>query len=143
MRKSTYELMNIEINKLDFVKDVLESPTAQAKLSELANTMRSILNEEYCMGSTNRKTCKTLRTNFVKNNPALLDAAQKIVDQPINVPLNISQLFADKYLRVVITFVKDKLNDFHYFTFLVGEERMLVKVSGTLKETEEHYEPTF
>ena len=144
MRKTAYELLNIQLERIKDVADIAETAAVREKLSDIETKMRSVINEEYLMGSTNRRTCKTVRSNFVKNNPALLDAAKKIVDQEINVPLNITDLFDDKYLRVVITFVKDQLGDFRYFTYQVGNDRMLVKVSGTpLAEKGETFESTF
>lgn len=144
MRKATYEMLNLHIDRLEYIKDMLESKIAQEKLTEAVDSMRAILNEEFLMGSTNRRTCKTMRTNFVKNNPGLLDAAEKIIKQPLNVPLKISNLFENKYLRVVITFVKDKVPDLKYFTFEIGDDRMLVKVAGTFPDDQgERFDPTF
>lgn len=144
MRKAAYEMVNIQLERLKDVADMANSAAVKEKLTEVETQIRAIVNEEYLMGSTNRRTCKTVRSNFVKNNPALLEAAQKIVDMPVNTQVNISELFDDKYLRVVITFVKDKQPDFHYFTFLVGEDRMLVKVAGTTVTDEgEHFDPQF
>lgn len=144
MRKATYEMLNLHIDRLEYIKDMLESKVAQEKITEEVTGMRAILNEEFLMGSTNRRTCKTMRTNFVKNNPGLLDAAQKIIEQPLSVPMNISDLFDNKYLRVVITFVKDKIPDLRYFTYDIGDARMLVKVAGAIPEDEgEHFDPQF
>jgi hypothetical protein len=144
MRKATYEMLNLHIDRLEYIKDMLESKVAQEKITEEVTGMRAILNEEFLMGSTNRRTCKTMRTNFVKNNPGLLDAAQKIIEQPLSVPMKISDLFDNKYLRVVITFVKDKVPDLRYFTYEVGDDRMLVKVTGTIPEDAgEHFDPQF
>ncbi len=144
MRKAAYEMLNIQLERIKDVADIAETTAVKEKLTDIENKIRAVINEEYLMGSTNRRTCKTVRANFVKNNPALLDAAQKIVEQEINVPMNISDLFDSKYLRVVVTFIKDKLADFRYFTYQVGEDRMLVKTSGTLIEDKgETFEPTF
>lgn len=144
MRKAAYELLNIQLERIKDVADIVDTASVKEKLSDIENKIRAVINEEYLMGSTNRRTCKTVRSNFVKNNPALLDAAEKIIEQEINVPMNISNLFDEKYLRVVVTFVKDKLADFRYFTYQVGEDRMLVKVSGTLIEDKgETFESAF
>jgi len=145
MRKAAYESLNIQLERIKDVADIVDLASIKEKLSDIENKIRAIINEEYLMGSTNRRTCKTVRANFVKNNPALLEAAEKIIEQEISVPLNITDLFDDKYLRVVVTFVKDKLADFRYFTYQVGEDRMLVKVSGTLlpENKGEDFEPTF
>lgn len=144
MRKTAYDLLNFQLERIKDVADIVDLESVKEKLSDVENKIRAIINEEYLMGSTNRRTCKTVRANFVKNNPALLEAAEKIVEQEINVPLNITNLFDDKYLRVVVTFVKDKLADFRYFTYPVGEDRMLVKVSGTLIEDKgETFDPAF
>lgn len=143
MRRSTYESMNVILDQILYAKDFIESSGAQEKLEASVQKLKALVNEDYTMGSTNRRTCKTVRTNFVKNNPALLDAAQKIIEQPTGTPLLITGLFDDKYLRVVITFVKDKLPDFRYFTYNVGEDRMLVKVSGAQNDNGETFEPTF
>ena len=144
MRKATYEMLNLHIDRLEYVKDMIESKAAQEKIAEEVSGMRAILNDEFLMGSTNRRTCKTMRTNFVKNNPKLLEAAEELVKLPLNTQVNLSELVEDKYFRVVVTFVKDKLPDFRYFTFNVGDERMLVKVAGVLKEDNgENFEPTF
>ena len=144
MRKTAYDLLNFQLERIKDVADIVDLESVKEKLSDVENKIRAIINEEYLMGSTNRRTCKTVRANFVKNNPALLEAAEKIVEQEINVLLNITNLFDDKYLRVVVTFVKDKLADFRYFTYPVGEDRMLVKVSGTLIEDKgETFDPAF
>lgn len=144
MRKAAYEMLNIQLERIKDVADIAETTAVKEKLTDIENKIRAVINEEYLMGSTNRRTCKTVRANFVKNNPALLDAAEKIIEQEINVPMNISNLFDEKYLRVVVTFVKDKLADFRYFTYQVGDDRMLVKVSGTLIEDKgETFESTF
>ena len=144
MRKTTYDLLNLQLERIKDVKDIVDQVSVKEKLSDIETKMRAILNEEFLMGSTNRRTCKTMRTNFVKNNPGLLDAAQKIIEQPLSVPMEISNLFDSKYLRVVITFVKDKIPDLRYFTYEVGDTRMLVKVTGTVSEDEdEQYESTF
>ena len=144
MRKAAYEMLNIQLERIKDVADIAETTAVKEKLTDIENKIRAVINEEYLMGSTNRRTCKTVRANFVKNNPALLDAAEKLFEQDINVPMNISNLFDEKYLRVVVTFVKDKLADFRYFTYQVGDDRMLVKVSGTLIEDKgETFESTF
>lgn len=144
MRKAAYEMLNIQLERLKDVADIVDATSVKEKLSEVESQIRAVINEEYLMGSTNRRTCKTVRSNFVKNNPSLLAAAQQIINQPIQIPMNISDLFDDKYLRVVVTFVKDQLKDFRYFTYNVGDQRMLVKVSGTpLADEGETFESTF
>ena len=143
MKRATYDLLTNELDKLVYLKDIVEQQGVKEKLEGHINTLRSLINEEYSIGGTNKRGCKAARADFVKNNPALLRGAQKIIDSASGETINVSDLFEDKYFRVVITYVKTKLKDFRYFTYDVNESKMLVKTSGTLIDEGETFESSF
>lgn len=143
MRKAIYDTLKLKLDQLDYAVGFVESNVTRDKLNAAIKDLRTAVQEAYIDNPTNRNVSKSLRMNFVKANPGLLDAATKIVNEPLNSAFNISDLCDEKYFRIVMTFVKDKIPDIRYYTFSTGEERMMVKIAGTPVETEEHYEPTF
>lgn len=144
MRKATFNLLNLELDKLDYLKDMLDNEVAKKKISDHVKTLRTLINDDFIMNPANRNASKVSRTNFVKNNPGLLDAANLLLKQPLKTPLFMSQLCDEKHLRVLITYVRDRMPDFKYYTYPSGGDRMIVKTAGTLIETgEEHYDPNF
>lgn len=144
MRKATLDIVNIELEKMGYIYEAaVASSELREKLARSAEVIRTALTEDAAIYSGQRRGVKAARTNLVLKNPALVEAAEKLINMPVGDCVAVEQLCDEKYLRVVITYVRTKVPDFHYYTYNAYDSRMLVKTSGVLEDAGEKFDPTF
>lgn len=145
MRKATLDVINIELDKIEYAIEALaQSPDIKEKLKKSIEAIRLSSNEDATMYSTQRRGVRKMRTNLVENNPGLLEAAKKIIALKNGGSIPLSNLCDEKYLRVVITYVKTVMPDLHYYTYPVGNDRVFIKTEGTpIADKGEQFDPTF
>lgn len=145
MKKSTYDIINLELDQIENICEIaIEKEPLKEKVMKALQQIRATVVEESALYSGQRRGIKLLRNDMVIKNPALLDAANKLLTMAHGESIKQSELCDEKYLRVIMTYVKDKMPDFRYYTFPLGEERVVVKTAGTpIADEGEHFEPTF
>ena len=145
MKKSTFDFINLELNNIENICEVgIEKEPLKEKVMQIISNIKAIATEDAALYSGQRRGTKIIRSEMVEKNPELLDAAHKLLALKIGGSIEQSNLCDEKYLRIVVTYVKTKMPDFRYYSFPTGDERILVKTSGTpIADEGEHFEPTF
>ena len=145
MKKSTYDIINLGLDQIENICEVaIEKESLKEKVMKAIKDIKATVVEDSALYSGQRRGVKLLRNDLVSKNPALLEAANKLLTLECGGSIKQSELCDERYLRVVMTYVKDKMPDFRYYTFPLGEERVVVKTAGTpIVDEGEHFEPTF
>lgn len=145
MKKSTYDMINLGLDQIENICEVaIEKESLKEKVMKAIKDIKATVVEDSALYSGQRRGVKLLRNDLVSKNPALFEAANKLLMLECGGSIKQSELCDERYLRVIMTYVKDKMPDFRYYTFPLGEERVVVKTAGTpVADEGEHFEPTF